>query len=68
MQFPDEPTWKDRAREMTSTYRYRLGPTLMLGALFAARPTPAWQAIGILMFGVAAAEGLLKVWIDREQR
>ena len=68
MQFPDEPTWKDRGREMTRTYRYRLGPTILVGVLCAGRDAPAWQALGIAMFVLAAAEGLLKVWVEQEKR
>ena len=66
MQFPDEPTFADRAREMTRTYRYRFGPTLLLGALFLGRDARPWQAVGIVMFGLLAIEGLLKVWVETQ--
>jgi hypothetical protein len=64
MQFPDEPTLADRAREMTRTYRYRCGPTLLLGAMFAGRGEWPWQAVGIVMFGLLAIEGVLKVYVE----
>jgi hypothetical protein len=63
MQFPDEPTFADRAREMTRTYRYRIGPTLLLGAMFAGRGERPWQAVGIVMLGLLVIEGVLKVYV-----
>jgi hypothetical protein len=65
MQFPDEPTFMDRAREMTRTYRFRFGPTLLLGALMTGRGEAPWQAVGFIMFGFLVAEGLLKVWVEQ---
>jgi len=64
MQFPDEPTFADRAREMTRTYRYRIGPTLLLGAIFLGRDARPWQVVGIAMLGLLAIEGILKVWVE----
>jgi hypothetical protein len=61
MQFPDEPTWRDRARKMTRTYGYRLGPMLLVGALFAARQQSPWQSFGIFLLGALLVEGVLRV-------
>jgi hypothetical protein len=49
---------------MTRTYRYRCGPTLLLGVLFLGRDARPWQAIGIVMLGLLAIEGVLKVYVE----
>lgn len=67
VQFPEEPTFADRVREMTRGYRYRFGPKLLLGALFAAHGTRPWQAVGIVKSGLVAAEGLFKIRVGQER-
>jgi hypothetical protein len=68
VQFPDAPTLVDRARSLTRNYRYRIGPTLLLGTLLTGQSARPWQAVGIFMFGALAIEGILKVLVGEPRR
>jgi hypothetical protein len=68
MQFPVELTFADKLAMLANTFRHRIGPMVLLAALFLSRDTPRLQAFGSAILGWIVFEALVKLRIDANKR
>jgi hypothetical protein len=63
--FPNDPTFKDRLTMMADTFRYRLGAMVLLAGLFIAREASHLRLFGAVMCGWIVFEVLVKLYVRR---
>lgn len=51
MNFPAEPIFKDKMATLAKTFHYRVGPTVLLAALFMIKEEAHWQVFGMVVLG-----------------
>jgi hypothetical protein len=68
LDFPNDPTFKDRLAMMADTFRYRLGAMVLIAGLFIARESPHLRLFGAVMCAWIAFEVLIKLYIQRSRK
>jgi hypothetical protein len=68
MNFPSEPTLKNRLSIMANTFRYRLGAMVLLATLFLSREAPHFHVFSAAVCIWIAFEALVKFYIGTSRR
>ncbi len=68
MSFPSELAFKDKMAALAKTFQYRVGPTVLLAALFMMKEETHWHVFGMVIAGWFVFDALNKLYFSAQKR